>query len=948
MPRKVISIPPRPVAPDTGVDPEGLRQRLSTAAEQGEGRTEALSILNEVLSASMELARELFDMGRLDGLETARLIAAIHDEIVTAIWDYAVTHEVRASNPTESERIALCAVGGYGRAEMAPFSDLDLLFLTNDKKMSAYVERLTEFVLYMLWDMGLTVGHSVRTVDQSIKLAREDQTILTALLDMRYLRGDEALTAELYTRFRREITKGSGRAYIGGKLSERDTRHSREGNSRYVIEPNIKEGKGGLRDLHVLYWIARYLDRDGQLVDPQRGEDYVGMGLFDDQAATRFSRAADFLWRARHNLHWMAGRAVESLTFDRQVELCRKMGHASGPVEVAVERFMREYFTNAKEVGALTRIACAKLEESRAIKIPNLFGLLPGSRRGLKNPNLRINTGRLDFKDPLEIKNDPGVILQLFETAGRRNVDVHPDALLAIDFRRNLIDRNFRCDAKNASLFLRMLDTAKAPAATLRVMNEAGVLGRYLPEFGGIVARTQFNMHHAYTVDEHTLRLVDAADDLIKGRHQEDMPTPSEVAMSLTREERRILMLACILHDTGKGQGDQCIEGAQLARRACRRIGQPKEITDTVAWLVRSHLEMSETAQRRDISDPETIADFAAIVGNPSRLRLLYVLTVVDIRSVGPGVWNDWKGTLLKSLFQSASEYLAGHTELDGPSRAASLREQLLDRLALDKVKRVEPVLDRLGPTYWVSFDMADLARHARFMAKILLRLNEADEIRAPGDVLSAVHTRVNKPQDTTELWVMGADREGLFADLARVIASCGASVTGARLHTGPAVGTEDGPKTAQIFNVFYLQNGDNKAFGSRNDVARQTLINRTRAVIDGLTTIPAIPKPLESRRADAIPVVPRVRFSDAASGGTLIIEVEGRDRPGLLTDLASVLRDHDLEVLSAHIEGVGEKAVDAFYVRRPGGGGRLSDRARRRLRTDLRAVLKSPASVSA
>ncbi|GLQ20636.1 [protein-PII] uridylyltransferase [Algimonas porphyrae] len=938
MPRRLLSIPEREAAPDTGIEGDILRQDLSAAADLADSRKAVLSILGETLSAAMELARERFDRGRLDGLETARLISAIHDDIVMALWDYATTHEIRASNPTESERIALCAVGGYGRSEMAPFSDLDLLFLTNDKKASPYVERLTEFVLYMLWDLGLKVGHAVRTVDQSIKLAKEDQTILTALLDVRVLRGDRALASELYTRFRRDITKGSGRAYIAGKLSERDDRHAREGHSRYVIEPNIKEGKGGLRDLHVLYWIARYLDREGQLADPQQAEDYVGMGLFDKAAATRFQRAADFLWRARHNLHWMSGRATETLSFDRQVELCRLMGHASGPVEVAVERFMREYFTNAKEVGALTRIACAKLEASRAIKIPSLYALLPGSRRDLKNPNLTLTHGRLNFKDPLLIKNDPGVILQLFETAGRRNLDIHPDALSAINFRRNLIDSDFRRDPDNAALFQRLLQTAKAPAATLRLMNEAGVLGRYLPEFGGIVARTQFNMHHAYTVDEHTLRLVDQADNLFDGRLEDEIPGPTAVAKSLNKADREIIMLACLLHDTGKGQGDQCIEGAQLARKACRRLGLPKDTVDTVAWLVRSHLEMSEVAQRRDISDPQTIDDFAALMGSQSRLKLLYVLTVCDIRSVGPGVWNDWKGTLLQSLYLTTRDYLEGRTDLDRPARAASLSEQLLDRLSPDRAKRVEPILDRLGPNYWLSFDMTDLTRHARFIDRQL-------EGGAPVDaILEGVHTRVDRPHDATELWVLCADRRGLFADLAHVIASCGASVAGARLHTGP-VGPEG---TAQVFNVFYLQNTDGRAFGSRNESGRVNLIERARSVLHKSNDRLSIPTRIGSRRADAIPVVPRVRFSDSAQGDITIVEVEGRDRPGLLAALAAVLRDNDLDVLSAHIEGLGEKAVDAFYVRRQGPDGRLSKADRRRVRADLVAALSDPESVAA
>jgi [protein-PII] uridylyltransferase len=365
-----------------------------------------------------------------------------------------------------------------------------------------------------------------------------------------------------------------------------------------------------------------------------------------------------------------------------------------------------------------------------------------------------------------------------------------------------------------------------------------------------------------------------------------------------------------------------------------------KEVTDTVAWLVRSHLEMSETAQRRDISDPETVADFAALVGNPSRLNLLYVLTVCDIRSVGPGVWNDWKGTLLQSLYSATRAYLEGRTDLDGPARAASLREQLEDRLSPERARLSEPVLDRLGTNYWLSFHMADLARHARFIAKTV------QDQPAQGGILTAVHTRVDRPHDATELWVMGADRKGLFADLAQTVASCGASVAGARLHTGP----RDDQGRAQVLNVFYLQNADQKAFGSRNESARKTLAKRVRALMDGGERLHAIPTPLGSRRADAIPVRPKVRFSDAASSGATIVEVEGRDRPGLLSALADVLRDQDLEVLSAHIEVVGEKAIDAFYVRRldRAEGAELPDRMRRRVRAALLAVLSDADTMAA
>ena len=929
MPRKgkILEIPARMNAPDSGVKAADFRAQLAQAANSASDvRSEVLAIFKSTLETAKASARERFEAGRLDGLETARLIASIHDDIITALFDFTTTHIVRASNPTKSERLSLCAVGGYGRGEMAPESDVDLLFLIAEKKGSAYTEQVTEYMLYMLWDLGLKVGHATRTVEQSIKLAKEDQTILTALLDLRFLRGDETLSNELYAKFRKNITKGKGRAYIASKLAERDARHDREGNSRYVIEPNVKEGKGGLRDLHALYWIARFIDKDGQINDAQDPQSYVEMGLFDESAATRFVRAADFLWRTRIWLHYISGRPTESLSFDKQTALARKMGYASGPIEVAVEKFMREYFTNAKEVGALTRIACAKLEAEKAILLPKgLDVFLPNSRRNIKNTDFVLDHGRLMFSDPLKIKEKPSMILQLFETAGRRNLDIHPDAFTAIDFRRNLIDSDFRRSPENSQIFQKILLGAKAPYATLKAMNEAGVLGRYLIEFGGIVARTQFNMHHAYTVDEHTLRLVDNFHNILTGNMEKEHPISTAITANFTDEQKLILYLACLLHDTGKGQGDQCIEGAQLGRRACRRLGVNQNVTDTVAWLIRRHLDMSETAQRRDISDPETIIEFAQLIGSQARLDKLTVLTTVDIRAVGPGIWNDWKGVLLSNLYQSTSAYLDGHKELAPVSRAEAAKEQLIEKLSPERAKRIDSIISELGTNYWLNFDMADLVRHARFFDQSL---------EAGHD--TAVQTRRDRTHDITELWVMTRDRAVLFADVTRAISACGASIIGARLHTGD---------NGRVMNVFYLQNPDGHAFGRQSDHVLETLRRRARKAAEGDTKGMKIPTPIKSRRAGAIPVKPNVKYLDSASGDATIIEMEGRDRPGLLCHLAEALRDEDIDVLSAHIEVVGEKAVDAFYVRSRGSDGNLSEKRRKVLRKILLDVLeiKSP-----
>ena len=927
-----LKIPKRKRA-TKGIDRDALGAALSSRHEEGgpQLRRDVLDIIKSTLKMAMDEATDLFSAGRLGGLEMARQIAAIYDDILTALYDYTVTHIIRVSNPTRRERMAFCVVGGNGRNEMAPYSDLDLLFLIADKKGSAFTEMVTEHMLYMLWDLNMKVGHSTRSIDQCLSLAKEDQTILTALLDMRYLSGDEDLANQLYARFRREVTKGKGRSYIALKLAERDARHAREGGSRYVIEPNVKEGKGGLRDLHVLYWITRYLDKQGQITDAQASEPYVKMDLFSKEAGQRFARAADFLWRTRIHLHLAAGRATESLSFDRQTVLARKMGYASGPIEIAVERFMQEYFTNAREVGALTRIACTRLEEQNALNLPKgLNRFIPQRRHGMKNRDFILKKGRIDFADNMQIRERPELIMSLFYEAGRHNLDIHPDAFQAINFRRNLIDNGFRRDPDIFKIFKSVLMDSLAPYAALKTMNESGVLGRYLLEFGGIVARTQFNMHHAYTVDEHTLLLVNYFHELLRGALKEENPVASALVADFSDDDILTLYLTCLLHDTGKGQGDQCIEGAMLGRRACRRLGVSKEITDNVAWLIRRHLDLSETAQRRDISDPETIAEFGTLIGSQSRLKLLYVLTIVDIRGVGPGIYNDWKGSLLRDLYTFTDDFLTAKPALEPQAKAASMREQLFEKLPEKTREKVKPIMSDLSDGYFVATDMPDLIRHARFFESVL------DDGKLP-DV--AVDVRQNLKQDHTEMRVVTDDRPALFSDLCLAISSCGATIIGARIYTG---------KTGQVMNLFYLQNTQGLAFGRRNEHRIDTLKARASDAVRGHIDQLVVPDYISSRRADAIPVHPKVSFSKAAQEDRFIIDIQGRDFPGLLWELAMIIGALDLDLLSAHVENVGTMAVDAFYVRCKRGSDLSSESRQAEIRKALLAVLTDRKTMSA
>lgn len=925
---KLPVIPARSGSPRSLINLTQFKKQLSEFGNSPEkNRGAILNLLKDTRQSALDDAYTKFERGRHGGIETARLIADIHDRIIKSLFDFTTRFVLEKPN-SKMPQMSICGVGGYGRAEMAPGSDLDLLFLVPDKKGQDYAEKVTEYMLYILWDMGLKVGQSIRTIDQNIQMAKADQTILTALLDLRHICGDKPLSERLFLKFRKDITKGKGRAFIAAKLEERDGRHDREGNSRYVIEPNIKEGKGGLRDLHVLYWIARYLDSDGKITDAQKPSNYVDMGLFDKVAAQRFERAADFLWRARIFLHLSAGRPTETLSFDQQTVLARKMGYASGPIEEAVEKFMREYFRNAREVGALTRIACAKLEAEKSIRLPKgLDALLPNSRRKLKEVGFFKDHGRLMFTDPLSIRKQPSLIMKLFEVAGRENLDIHPDALSALDFRRNLIDNEFRKDPENALIFQNILLKSKAPFATLKIMNDSGVLGRYLQEFGGIVARTQFNMYHAYTVDEHTLRLVDNFSNLEVGDLEDKLPILTGIVKDFSSEQRLSLYLACLLHDTGKGKGDQCIEGAQLARRACRRMDLSMEIKDVVSWLVRSHLDMSETAQRRDISDPETIAEFGTMVGSLSRLQMLYALTVVDIRSVGPGVWNDWKKSLLRDLYLATAAFLEGKEDLEPAAKAAAALQQVEEHLSEEMADRIRPISSELSNAYWRGFTITALVRHARFF----------DSLASAGlDI--GVHTRVHKPEDITELWVLTRDRVGLFADLTGAIASCGAQIIGARLHTG---------ENNRVMDVFYLQNTEGLAFGRANNHILEVLRHKISDVVNGKSLDIRVPPAKISRRAAAIPIEPAIRFFEkGVRENQTIIEIEGRDRPGLLFALGNALLQQNIGVFSAHIEVVGNRAIDAFYVSGP--EGRLTSTQKKNIKQKLLDVLTNRTEVKA
>jgi [protein-PII] uridylyltransferase len=901
------------------VDGLRLRAQLSAvAAAEGENaRASVKALLHGALFRGRMIAKERLEAGE-NGLAVARLLAQVADQVVSALYDYTTTHLFRARNPTEGERFAVMAVGGYGRGELAPSSDLDLLFL-RAYKPTPFSESVTEYMLYMLWDMGLKVGHASRNIDECLKLAREDHTIQTALLEARRIAGDESLADELTARFRKEVAEKDHAGFIAAKLTERDERHRRVGASRYMVEPNLKEGKGGLRDLHTLFWMARH--RYGFL----RPKDYVDAGVFTEEERFAFRHALQFLWTVRCHLHFLTARGEERLTFDVQPELAQRMGYHARGHQSAVERFMKRYFLVAKQVGMLTRVLCARLEVDHAKRAPKgLQRFLPRHRRKntQETPGFVIDGGRLHV-ETAKVLAEPSNLIRLFEIAERRDLDVHPAALGEAARRARRQTPEWREDDATRAAFLEVIASKRHPGAALRLMNEAGVLGRFVPEFGRIVGQMQFNMYHHYTVDEHTLQALDAMSEIERGRHKELHPLSTAIFPKIIN--RRALYLAMLLHDTGKGDGDQQIEGEKSARAACQRLGLPEEEVDLVGWLVGHHLVMSDVAQKRDISDPMTVAAFAEIVGTVERLRLLLVLTVSDIRAVGPSVWNNWKGQLLRDLYRLTEAALNG-----GRSDEESVRAHLADIASTAKQRLLadlgqhEAVLDSwvgaLEDGYWINHDEEARVWHAR-------------EIIAARNASSIPHVavRLRETQGVTEILVYAADRAGLFASLAAAISASGANIADARVHT-----TRDGA----AFDVFSVQTSNYKPFGQRDPHALEQLVARLHRA--ALADHPLPDAKPASRRNAAFSIEPWVRFDNDLTRDSTVVEASGRDRLGLLAELAHVCAEAKVSIISAHIDTYGERASDVFYVQEKGGGQITDKRRTAGLRSKLEAVLRA------
>jgi len=888
-----------PLKLDQIIDPARLQAELDIIAAEGnpaaaETRGQVMKLLKARLAEGRKTAERMLGEDG-SGTACAARLSHLMDEIVCALNDFAANHVYPMRNPSVAERMAVVAVGGYGRGTLAPGSDIDLLFLL-PYKQTPWGEQIAEYMLYMFWDLGLKVGHATRNVDECIRQARSDMTIRTAMLEARFICGDDALFADLIARFDQEIVKDTGAEFIQAKLAERDARHAKGGESRYVVEPNVKDGKGGLRDLHTLFWIGKYYYR------VREAEELVEKGVFTRNEYRQFAKAEDFLWAVRCHMHFLTGKAEERLHFDIQRDIAERLGYKSHPGMSAVERFMKHYFLTAKTVGDLTRIFCAALEEEQAKHVPGFNRILPTfSRRKRKlagTSDFIIDNHRINVADEGVFERDPVNMLRLFWFADRHGLEYHPDALKLLTRSLHLIDRDLRRNKEANRLFMDLLTSNRDPELNMRRMNEAGVLGKLIPDFNKVVAMMQFSMYHHYTVDEHLIRCIGVLAEIEHGDSERIHPLTHSIMPSL-KPWRAVLYTALLFHDIAKGRPEEHSEaGARIARRLCPHMGFDAAETEMVSWLVEQHLTMSMTAQTRDLNDRKTIQDFADIVQSVDRLKLLLVVTVCDIRGVGPGVWNGWKGQLLRTLYYETELLLTGgFSEGSRETRANQARTVMAEGLQAAGWDEPEArhYIGLHYENYLLAVDAEDQVRHAEF-------------IRAADRGGKALSTMV-KPhafEAVTEITVLAPDHPRLLSVIAGACAAAGANIVDAQIFT-----TTDGRAldTILISREFDMD---------EDELRRAQRVGRLiEDVLSGQAYLPeVIEKRTKPRRGSkAFRIEPRAEIRNTLSNRFSVVEIECLDRPGLLSEVTSVLSDLSLDIASAHITTFGEKVIDTFYV---------------------------------
>jgi [protein-PII] uridylyltransferase len=875
-----------------------------TDGAQKDKRQQIISFLKESIELNKETIKTAFFKGEITGMEVLGANSKFTDMLIQIILWFATEHAIKSDiKPSD---MSIIAVGGYGRRELAPYSDIDILFLTPEKTLKIH-EQTAEYTLYMLWDLGIKVGQAFRSINECIADAKKDYVILTNLLEARYIWGSQRLFDEFIIEYREKLVDGFEQNFVNAKLTERANRYTKQQKSRYLLEPDVKEGCGGLRDLHLIFWLAKFLYNIFDI------KELVSLNVISKHASDSFLRAHGFLSAVRCYIHFVTKRSSNTLSFDIQPEIARLMGYSDTDTSIAVEKFMKAYYLHVKIVGDLVRIVCSLLEEMNCSS-----SLLPANPVLIGQEKIKgftLTKNRLNFVTPEELEENPREIIRLFRVAQKYGLDIHPKAIHHISENINHISK-LEEDEKSNQLFMEILTSKSNPERILRLMSEAGVLGRFIPDFGFVIAQMQYDMYHIYTTDEHTLTAVGILHSIIHHKdvnlneysNRPDLEFVKKVSQKISNPKS--LFISTLLHDIGKGHGgDHPVIGADIAEKISPRFGLSDEEISDMTWLIKNHQIMSQTAFQRDVYDPKTITDFVNIVKSTDRLNMLLTLTCADILAVGPNVWNEWKASLLYELYQKTLEKLTGnvvskHVE----KRIEGIKQELSQKLK-DKIsaKQLENFLSLGFDKYWLSYSLETLEKHA----KLIYQENQ-NKHPICFDFIQ------NEKHNTTIVTIYTKDKNGVFSKIAGSLALSGTSIIDAKINT-----FTDGT----ILDSFSIQESkrDKIASISQEDAPvtsekkQLTIIeNITKSIFEDFDLKTKLEEKLKAnkQRIRKISEPPRVVFDNSASETHSLIEVSADDKIGLLYLITSGIFSLGLQISSAHISTYGTRVFDVFYVK--------------------------------
>ncbi|MGE5189804.1 MAG: [protein-PII] uridylyltransferase [Gemmatimonadota bacterium] len=850
---------------------------------------EFLDRLRSFLAGTLASAREGQRGALAGGARACRDYSRAMDAALSAIYGRARARFL-ATAPDLAYRMAAVAVGGYGREELCPRSDVDLLFI-HPYKVDPYVEAMTERILYPLWDLGLEVGHSVRSVKETIRMAAADDSVRTALMDFRFVAGDAAFFAEAAREIERFLFFAGADRFIDAKVAEMRSRHAKFGETVYVLEPNVKEGKGGLRDLHTAVWAARIKYKCRTLAEIRT------KGVIGAKTEQGFHHVRDYLLRVRNELHFLVGKKADVLTFELQESLAAEFGYRTRGRDLGVERFMKSYYMHA---ATAVHLAEELLEEvSRFLPDGTRRPLFAFRKKAVGGGGV-LYKGKLGPSQGVSFASEPIRILEFFRALQRTRSVMSAAAKKAIQRALPAIGPEFRQDPAAARLFLEILGDPHRLQETLTAMHECRFLGRYLPEFAALSFKVQRDIYHVYTVDIHLIIAASVFANLVAAASR---TAEEDAFLALYRAVPRkdLFTLAVLLHDIGKGRGHGHSKiGAEIVARVGERLGlRPAEIADLV-FLVEHHLLMAHTSQRRDLHDIELILSFADTVGGPSRLERLYLLTYADLRAVGPEVWTGWKAMLLAELYEKAKNVLeTGELKRPFEERARRRREQVREMLSDFPPDDVSRYLSRFGDRYFLGTPDGRFAAHLRLLGGFDGMTPLVDTVDHPGSGVS-------------EFIIACPDERGLFAKIAGTLSANGVNILNATIAT-----SLDGV----ALDTFYVNYMGRSLAG---DPKRERVVADLAAVLRGEKDVAALVAERAASRFLREKVTKyrptRVVFDNSASSRYTVVDIFTYDRIGLLYDITRTLAALGIDIGLSKISTKADQVADVFYLADAGG----------------------------